>query len=208
MALNLNQTSEFFTEEKSDNQIIEKIRNLEAEISKIKSEIPSLLYFGIFVVSVEQFRQKVLKKRTKMHSALLTTLLSRMREKSMEVVSEYRDIISKLKDPPSSIEEIDQKQAWMQTLPQILKNNDSKGRTALLSYDLLTPFNLQLSEQDAAIKWGAITMPTIIESQVISNLYFLLLYNINHRYIIILFKNFTMKILTDPLLHNMKNFHG
>ncbi|ESO05091.1 hypothetical protein HELRODRAFT_172109 [Helobdella robusta] len=121
-----------------------KIEMYEEMQDIIKARLPNSIVIGMFHLSVDNLRQRIVKK----------------------ACEEYKMISRKLFERPNCIEEVVEKRDWIRTIPMKLEEYMGVASKAMEDYDLIEGFNYNLSNEDFAIKWNTVGWPHKINLQI------------------------------------------
>ncbi|XP_042561677.1 dynein axonemal heavy chain 1-like [Clupea harengus] len=128
--------------------------------------LPSSIIIGPFLVSVENVRQTLSKKRRALANAVLDRLALKLGKHVEDACEECKAISRKLYEKPNSIEDLTEQREWMKLIPEQLKAHEEVLSKATSDYELIDEFFYNLSEDDFKAKWTAMAWPHKIEKQM------------------------------------------
>ncbi|XP_063697264.1 dynein axonemal heavy chain 1 [Culicoides brevitarsis] len=133
---------------------------------ELEEKLPISIVIGPFFVLIEPLKRILIRKRNDLIQKLMKMLNDLIRDKTMKIVLQYREIFNRLFEPPSSVEFLFETQNMIETLPELIKSTEEEMRVVLYDYEILDFFHYVLTNEDCALKWEAIRWPNRILSQI------------------------------------------
>ncbi|KAJ3368393.1 Dynein heavy chain 1, axonemal [Kappamyces sp. JEL0680] len=146
--------------EKSLEQMELDIVRYMQEWDALEKDIPSYISLGLFWVSCENVRTNLRKDLGKV---ILELLAKKAAKLSGGVISAFSQIQARLKERPTKIEELMDLRAYMETVPDVTKNQQSSLAEMLRFYDVLEKYRYEYSNEDFRAKWLAFSWPNRID---------------------------------------------
>ncbi|XP_023309976.1 dynein heavy chain 1, axonemal-like [Anoplophora glabripennis] len=128
--------------------------------------LPTTIVIGPFLISIDHLRTYLITKRQELAQKLLDMFAARLRQAMVEVLEEYKLIMSKLFERPESIEHIFEIRDWMETIPMSVRTQEELCKRYLLEYEILDHFWYALPNDDFENKYEAIAWPFKIQQQI------------------------------------------
>uniref|UniRef100_A0A6P7GGC4 Dynein heavy chain 1, axonemal-like n=1 Tax=Diabrotica virgifera virgifera TaxID=50390 RepID=A0A6P7GGC4_DIAVI len=133
--------------------------------TSLESTLPIIIFIGPFHVSVDYLRNILINKRQDIIIKLLDAFAERMKENIEEILREFNNIVTKLKEKPDSIERVYEMRDWIETIPMTLKQLEETTRRYVMEYEILDIFWYSLQNEDFANKWIAIGWPLKVQQE-------------------------------------------
>ncbi|PSN46069.1 hypothetical protein C0J52_02287, partial [Blattella germanica] len=128
--------------------------------------LPEKITIGPFVVNVEPLKMFLVNKREDLYQRLLDMFATRMRNVVGAANEEYKEVMRKLSEKPSSIENILEIREWIETIPVTIRQQEELMRIYLLEYEVLEYFWYALTQDDFELKWETIGLPYRISQMI------------------------------------------
>ncbi|XP_035245196.1 dynein heavy chain 1, axonemal isoform X1 [Anguilla anguilla] len=147
-------------------EIKEEVDKHLQEKYRLDHTLPSSIFIGPFLVSVEATRQSLSSKRRGLANAVLDQFALRLRQQVDDSCAECKAISMKLFDKPNSIEELTEKRDWMKLIPEQVKGQEEFISKVVADYELIDEFFYNLSDGDFTAKWTAVGWPYKVLTQM------------------------------------------
>lgn len=147
-------------------ELKEKIEMYEEMQENIKLQLPSSIIIGLFNVSTDNLKQKIIKKCKVLSVTVLDLLAKLLRKHADDACEEYKNISRKLFERSNCIEEVVEKREWIKTIPGRMEEYMGLATQAMEDYNLIEGFNYNLSNEDFNIKWNTVGWPRKINIQI------------------------------------------
>lgn len=134
--------------------------------ANLEVTLPQSIQIGPFLINVDPLKYYLVTKRAELASKLLDLLTEKLRDETLAILEDYRDIIKRLSERPLSIEQIFENREWMENLPDIITALENTMKMKMFEYDILDYFYRTLPNEDFKIKWDALASPQQCYKQI------------------------------------------
>ncbi|XP_032680816.1 dynein heavy chain 1, axonemal [Odontomachus brunneus] len=124
--------------------------------SALENALPNEIIIGPFRVNVQLLKNLLVQKRQYCSTQLLTMFTESLSARIDTVLTDYSQIIARLRSPSRDIEHLFEEQDWVLTIPLMIKPLDETVLKLTREFDVLDYFWRNLSDQDFEAKWQAI----------------------------------------------------
>ncbi|XP_036957739.1 dynein heavy chain 1, axonemal isoform X2 [Acanthopagrus latus] len=152
--------------EQTSQEVKKEVEQHLKEKEKLEHSLPSSIVIGPFFVRVEAVRQTLSNKRKALAKTMLDHLAVKLRKQIDDVCEEFNIISRKLREKPTSIEELTEKRDWMKQIPEQIKSYKELICKTLPDYEVFEEFYYCLTDEDMNKKWTAIGWPQKIINQM------------------------------------------
>ncbi|KAF2895248.1 hypothetical protein ILUMI_10928 [Ignelater luminosus] len=132
----------------------------------LEATLPSNIVIGPFYINTEPLKLFLVNKRQEIANKMLDQFCAIMKNNIEDVIQEFKFLMVRLADKPTSIEHIYEIRDWMETIPMSVRTQEELTRRYLLEYDVLEYFWYALPQEDFENKWEAIGWPYKISQQI------------------------------------------
>lgn len=132
----------------------------------LENTLPPMILIGPFYINTDPLRQFLIGKRQELATKLLIQFAFRMKMLIEEVLEDYKLLMNKLNEKPSSIEHIFDIKDWMETIPLTVRALEETTKRLLIEYEVLDAFWYALDQDDFENKWEVIGWPYRIFLQI------------------------------------------
>jgi dynein heavy chain len=153
-------SSEYECREKSLEEMEQDISKFTIEAEALEKSVPSNVSLGLFLVSCENIRSLLRKDLGKV---ILDIISKKAAKISTSIAQTFAQVIARLKERPSNIEELIELREYIQTIPEIVKEQQMKILEMLRYYETLEKYRFECSNEDFRAKWSAYAWPAKID---------------------------------------------
>ncbi|XP_055591728.1 dynein axonemal heavy chain 1 [Uranotaenia lowii] len=153
-------------ETKTSLQVKEEISFQIRMRESLERTVPMSIVIGSFWIDVKPLRTALIDKRLELTDALLVMLTERLRDKTTEILTEYKSIMDDMCQKPVSIEHIVEIREFMEKVPDLVFDLEDRMKTVIFEYEILDFFRYALPDGDFYQKWDALAYPQSILKQI------------------------------------------
>ncbi|XP_030276430.1 dynein heavy chain 1, axonemal [Sparus aurata] len=152
--------------EQTSQEVKKEVEQHLKEKERLERSLPSSIVIGPFFVRVEAVRQALSNKRKALAKTMLDHLAVKLRKQIDDACEQFNILSQKLREKPTSIEELTEKRDWMKQIPEQIKSYKELVGKTLPDYEVLEEFYYCLTDEDVNQKWTAIGWPQKIIGQM------------------------------------------
>eukprot|EP00912_Choanoflagellata_sp_UC4_P002384 UC4_evm1s1504 len=130
---------------------------------EIEDAIPDHITIGIFRINCAGICHVLTEKCKAISEALLSILTDKLRSQAEEICSEFTKVSQKLYSKPNGIEELAEIKEYMNQIPDLSRELESKIKSSNADYELLDYFKINLTDEDFELRWSAFAWPKKIQ---------------------------------------------
>jgi len=150
-------------ESKTLEEIELDILHFKREWEIIDSNIPSSIDIGIFRVNCDNIRAALKKDLSKI---VLSILNNKTANEIQAIGQDYNHIALRLKEKPLKIEDICETREFINSIPDLIKEEMEKYQKVVNNYDILEKYRYELSSDEFKLKWNVMAWPNRINDAI------------------------------------------
>ena len=154
---------EYEKQDKSLEEIDKDIQRFAAESELVDKEIPNHVNLGMFWVNCDAIRVALRKDLSR---ALLDMISRHAGKTASSITQAYHTMQQRLKERPSSIEDVNTLRDYMKTVPDASRLQRENIQEMLFHFELLEKYKFDLPNEDFKAKWMAYSWPAKIEESL------------------------------------------
>ncbi|KAK3782184.1 hypothetical protein RRG08_032935 [Elysia crispata] len=158
------------TPKELEHEVVQHLKDRVVTLNKI----PYSIVIGPYQINTEGVRDHLAAKRRELANAILGIIVKNLRKKVETVLREFKEIVNRLADVPSCIEDLFQFREWITDVPNMLDSLKETSSVILGEYEILDENNYCLSDDDFTTKVTMVSWPLRIEQMCEKKLEFLL----------------------------------
>ncbi|XP_055888364.1 dynein axonemal heavy chain 1-like isoform X4 [Biomphalaria glabrata] len=125
--------------------------------------LPYNIVIGPYLLNVEGVRDLLSSKRLELASSILAIIAKRLRKMADDLITEFKDMLSRITDVPACIEDLFSLREWISEVPAKLDKLRENMSIVMSQYEILDDYNYNPTDEDFQTKILMIGWPLRIE---------------------------------------------